>query len=86
MCLRDDLAWVQLSGRGTLHSWTRIHMAGPEFDTPFTLGLMDLEHGVGRIAAKIRNAGERPLAVGAPAHIAYLDARLGLTPYCIVLD
>jgi len=85
-CLEGEPAWVELSGRGSLHSWTVIHVAGPEFDTPFTLGLVDLEHGVGRIAAKIRDAGARPLEVGMPVHIGYLEARLGLTPYCIVLD
>ena len=85
-CLEDELDWFELSGRGSLHSWTTVHMAGPEFDTPFSLGLVDLEHGMGRIAAKVLDAGQGRLEVGMPVHIGYLEARLGMTPYCLVLD
>ncbi len=47
-CLADQLDWIELDTRGTLHSWTQVRVAGPEFDTPFLLGLVDLSGGIGR--------------------------------------
>jgi len=85
-CLSDRLAWVELDGRGTLHSWTQVRVAGPEFDTPFLLGLIDLSGGVGRIAAKISGADEGQLRIGMPVRVAYLKTTAGFDAYCLELD
>lgn len=82
-CSSDDLAWVRLSDRGTLHSWTQIRVPGPEFDTPFFLGLLDLEGGLGRIAAKIVDAVPAALEIGMAMRITYVDLD-GFTLYCLV--
>lgn len=82
-CLGDDLEWTELSGRGTLKSWTRIRVASQEFDTPFLLGLVELEGGMGRISAKIVADDDHPLAVGMPVRIGFLDLDPDFALYCI---
>ena len=85
-CLGDSLEWRELSGRGTLHSWTKIRVAGPEFDTPFFLGLVDLEDGIGRLAAKIIDVEPERLKIGMPVRVSYVDSDGDLVPYCLVLE
>lgn len=51
-CLSGEFGWVELSGRGTLLTWTRIAVAPAGFDdvAPYTIGVVDLEEG-GRLLA-----------------------------------
>ena len=85
-CLTDQLDWIELSDQGTLHSWTEVRVAGPEFDTPFFLGLVDLSEGIGRITAKIIDAEAARLKIGMPVRISYVDLAGDFTLYCIALD
>lgn len=68
-CLGDDLGWEELSGQGSLHSWTELYYARPEFETPFLLGLIDLEEGIGRIVARIEGASAGELRIGQTVEI-----------------
>jgi uncharacterized OB-fold protein len=48
VCLRSEIDWVTLSGRGRLHSFTVIHQpANPAFrdDVPYVYALVQLEEG-----------------------------------------
>ncbi|HEX75349.1 MAG TPA: Zn-ribbon domain-containing OB-fold protein [Dehalococcoidia bacterium] len=85
-CLGNDLEWVELSGKGTLYSWTEVNIAAPEFDTPFLLGLVDLPQDIGRIAAKIVGAEAHQLRIGMPVKISYADVHKDLSLYCIIID
>ena len=85
-CLGADLEWIELSGEGTLYSWTEVNIAGPEFDTPFLLGLVDLPQGIGRIAAKIVGAEAHQLTIDMPVKIIYADVHENLSLYCITID
>jgi uncharacterized OB-fold protein len=85
-CWATALQWVELESRGTLHSWTVVHVASPDFDTPFTLGLVDLADGVGRIAAKVVGADAAQLEIGMPVRIGFLDLEQGFSLYCATLD
>lgn len=85
-CLGNDLEWVELSGKGTLYSWTEVNIAGPEFDTPFLLGIVDLSQGIGRLAAKIVGAEAHQLRIGMPVKITYADVHKDLSLYCITVD
>jgi len=85
-CLGNDLEWVKLSGKGTLHSWTQVYMARPEFDTPYLLGLMDLSDGLGRITGKIVEAEAKQLKIGMPVKIIYADVDEDFTVYCIAIE
>jgi len=84
-CVGEDLEWTELSGRGTLHSWTEVHIASPEFETPFLLGLVDLEDGIGRFAAKIMDARAQQLEIGMPVRISYVKPDADFTLYCVRL-
>jgi uncharacterized OB-fold protein len=46
-CMSGDFEFVEITGRGTLHTYTRIVAAPTGFDdvAPYTLGLVDLEEG-----------------------------------------
>lgn len=85
-CLGNNLEWVELSDRGTLHSWTEVNIAGPRFDTPYLLGLVDLSEGIGRIAAKIVGAESHQLKIGMPVRIIYADVGEDFSLYCITVD
>ncbi|NPV92136.1 MAG: Zn-ribbon domain-containing OB-fold protein [Firmicutes bacterium] len=80
-CLGDALDWRQLSGRGTLASWTEMYFARPEFDTPFFLGLIDLEEGIGRILARIEGVVEKDLVIGDDYEIYSADTGGGFFLY-----
>jgi hypothetical protein len=82
-CLGDEFAWQPLSGRGTLYSWTELFFAQPEFDVPFLLGLVDLEEGIGRIAARISGAAAGELSIGMPLVIRISDPGNGLVLYYV---
>lgn len=77
-CLGNDLTWKELSGEGYLHSWTEVSIAGPEFETPFLLGLVDLVEGIGRIASRIVGAEAHRLRCGMPVKIVCVDVQEGL--------
>ena len=80
-CLGTDLEWWALSGRGTLHSWTEVSVVGPDFDTPFLLGLVDLAEGVGRITSKLTGVAADQLSIGMPLRVVYTDVDAGFTLY-----
>jgi len=46
-CLSPEFEWVEISGRGTLVTWTRITAAPSGFEAyaPYTLGVIELEGG-----------------------------------------
>lgn len=67
-CLHGTFAFVEVSGRATLHTWTRIAAAPSGFEhvAPYTLGLVDLESG-GRALAWIgTTVREDSLRIGMP--------------------
>ncbi len=44
-------------------------MSSPDFDTPFLLGLIDLEEGMGRLAARISDVEPEDLVIGMPLRV-----------------
>jgi len=46
-CFSDDVAWVQVSGRATLHSYVINHrpVAGWEAEAPYAIAVVELEEG-----------------------------------------
>jgi len=66
-CFSMQCDWIEASGRGSIHSWTRTHHAFlPVFkpDLPYVLVTVDLEEGP-RMNARLRGDGQDP-AIGAP--------------------
>lgn len=86
-CLAGELEWTELSGRGTLHSWTRIQSTCAQFDAPYDLGLVDLEGGVGRVLGRIVNAeGDRQPRIGMPVRMTFVEMSTGFTLYAVELE
>jgi uncharacterized OB-fold protein len=58
-CWSDQMIWQPLTPLGTLYAWTRVHAAPRVFqdETPYTLGIIDLDAGV-RIAARLIDQDE----------------------------
>ena len=63
-CYCLDVTWVDVSGRGTVHTWTVAHHpfhAGFKGEVPYTLVTVDLEEGV-RMQAQLKGRDGRVLA------------------------
>jgi uncharacterized OB-fold protein len=80
-CLGDVFSWEELSGKGTLYSWTELFFAQPEFDVPFFLALVDLAEGIGRIAARISAASADELRIGMTVRIRAAEPVGGVALY-----
>ncbi len=58
-------------------------MSGREIDTPFLLGLIDLEGGLGRMTARIEGLSAEELSIGMPVRLRLGDPDVS-PPYEIV--
>ena len=68
-----EVKWQKASGEAKIHSWTIAHHAyHPAFKAslPYTLVTADLAEGI-RILARLDNADERTLQIGASLRIDY---------------
>lgn len=47
-CWGRDLSWIDLASRGTLYSYTRVHVTPSAFraDAPYAIGIVDLDDDV----------------------------------------
>ena len=67
-CYSLESEWTDVSGRGTVHSWTVTHHAfHPSFagELPYTLVIVDLEEGV-RAMGRLRGASDATVRIGMP--------------------
>ena len=64
-CWSPDVQWTELSPRGTLYSWTRVHAAPAVFgaEAPYAVGIVDLSDGI-RLACRLVETQAHPLRVG----------------------
>ena len=67
---RRDLEWREVSGRGTLYSWTLTLTPWPghEARVPYICALIDLEEGV-RLLANLHNCEPGSLHIGMPVRL-----------------
>jgi uncharacterized protein len=82
-CYSSDVAWIEASKRGTVHSWTVTHHAfHPAFadELPYTLVTVDLEEGV-RVLGRYH--GTQPLKLGLPVRLRFAPDAQG-TPGLVV--
>jgi uncharacterized OB-fold protein len=76
-----NVKWIEVSGRGTVHSWTITHYAfhpGFKGDLPYILVTVDLEEGV-RMNAQMRGITQDDLRVGLPVKVGYDKVKDDLT-------
>ncbi|MFN7972798.1 MAG: Zn-ribbon domain-containing OB-fold protein [Acidobacteriota bacterium] len=72
---RDAVAETTLSGRGTIYSFSRVHVPTPRFQdkAPYVLALVDLAEGA-RVTCQIETGDPSSLAVGSPVAFAGMTA------------
>lgn len=64
-CGKSDLSWTELSGKGTLVTYTVIHLPPAQFQAlaPYAIGIVELAEGV-RLPGMIRNVKFEDLRIG----------------------
>jgi uncharacterized OB-fold protein len=64
-CLSDEVKWIEYSGKGTLHCYTKIYAAPKGFEdmAPYILGVVDLEEG-GRLISWIKDISDDKIRIG----------------------
>ena len=69
---KRNLKWQQVSGKGTLYSFTETHVptAGFEGKTPYLIGLVELDEGV-RIIANLVNVTIDQIEIGMKMKVAW---------------
>lgn len=70
VCMREDLEWAELSGRGRLAAFSTQETA-VRFAAPDVIGLVDLEEGV-RILSAIEGRYEE-LSIGRPVRLGFVE-------------
>lgn len=70
-CMARDFELVEISGRGTLHTYTRIVAAPTGFEAfaPYTVGLVDLEEGGRALAWFGETIPEDAIEIGMPVQL-----------------
>ena len=85
-CYSFDVAWVEASGSGKVHSWTVTHHPfnmGFKRELPYALVTVDLAEGV-RMQAQLRDVPAERIAIGLPVSLRVERAKDGLTlPYFV---
>jgi uncharacterized OB-fold protein len=78
-CWSDAMKWKDLSKRGTLYSWTRVHAAPQAFadEVPYTLCVVDLDIGL-RIATRLINPENVEFRPNIPMEVVVLEYQDGL--------
>jgi uncharacterized OB-fold protein len=81
-CHAGAVAWVEASGRATLHTFTVVHRTmTPELaeDCPYVLAIVELEEGV-RMTSRVVDVPHERLRCDMPLAVTFrADARSGLT-------
>lgn len=73
-CLTETLEWKQVSGRGTIHTFTVMHRAAnPAFKAPYTIVVVDLEEGP-RILSDLIGIDPKDVRIGMPVEVSFEDA------------
>jgi uncharacterized OB-fold protein len=69
-CMSDDVKWIEYSGQGTLHSYTKIYAAPKGFIdiAPYTIGVVDLKEG-GRLLSWMKNISDDDIKIDMPVKV-----------------
>ena len=85
-CYSFDVAWVEATGSGKVHSWTVTHHPfnmGFKRELPYALATVDLAEGV-RMQAQLRDVPAERISIGLPVSLRVERAKDGLTlPYFV---
>ena len=76
-----EVAWIEASGRGRVHSWTVAHHPfHPAFkeELPYIVAIVDLEDGV-RMNAQMRGVRPDEMRIGLPVQVIFERMKEGVT-------
>jgi uncharacterized OB-fold protein len=76
-CYSQEFDWMQISGKGTLVTYTVIHIAPPKFQamTPYTVGIVQLENGL-RMPGIISGIEQNKLKIGLDLKIDFQECSM----------
>ena len=79
-CGGVDLAGDEVSGRGTVHSFTVTHFPLPGFDPPFAVVLVELEEQQGlRLVSNVVDVPPEDIEIGMPVEVTFEDVAEDVT-------
>ncbi|MEE8332594.1 MAG: OB-fold domain-containing protein [Alphaproteobacteria bacterium] len=69
---RSDLEWREVSGKGRLHGWTRVHVPARGFQdlAPYVLASVELDEGA-RIIGRLVNVEDDEITPGMDVRVAW---------------
>jgi uncharacterized OB-fold protein len=69
---KADYEWREVSGKGTLSTWSKVHVPAPGFAdrVPYILGSVDLAEG-GRVVAQLVNVEDEALTPGMAVKVSW---------------
>ena len=69
---KSDYKWREVSGKGTIYAWTKVHVPAFGFAdrVPYILGSIDLKEG-GRVVAQLVNVEEEALKQGLAVRVCW---------------
>ena len=65
-CLGSDMIATPLNPRGTLYSYTTVHIPSKNFKPPYTVGYVELKNSKVRVFSQIRLKQDEKLQIGMP--------------------
>ena len=68
-CLSEDYKWFELSGKGTLYSWSEVFFNPSQ---PYVMGVVELEEGIGRSITRIA-ANPADLRIEQPVEATFVE-------------
>ena len=80
-CYSMEVAWIEASGRGRVHTWTVAHHPfhpGFKEELPYIVAIVDLEEGV-RMNAQMRGVTPGEMRIGLPVQVTFERTKEGLT-------
>jgi uncharacterized OB-fold protein len=71
-CRGQEVERVDLSGRGTVYTYTVVRQSTPEFQTPYVLVYVDFPEGV-RVLGQLVGCGPEAVRVGMPVEVVFQE-------------
>ena len=79
-CYAQNFSWKEISGKGTLLTYTIIHVAPPQFQAmaPYTVGIIQLESGL-KLPGMVSGVAENDLKIGMDLKIDFKTCSVSLS-------
>ncbi|MEW5913632.1 MAG: Zn-ribbon domain-containing OB-fold protein [Thermodesulfobacteriota bacterium] len=81
-CFSTAVAWVELSGKGTVYTFTQNRVVPPAYikQAPYVTAMIDIEEGP-RLLARIKNATYEEVKIGQKVQVGFEPLTSEITTY-----